>query len=178
MKLNFSQKNTKNCIAIQVNYMSWHVTANEITRWSEANSRRAQEILPKIVKKLILATINSKYMSRAREFFKNQRLETGMNNSYLFLNTKNTYYGSNLALYKNYKSVLKKLNIEARTLHNTRHTFASMMLNNGIDLMWVSNTLGHENLDITLRVYTHFMPKKEKMVIEFLEKRYKNGTHY
>ena len=44
--------------------------------------------------------------------------------------------------------------------------------------MWVSNTLGYENLDITLRVYSHFMPKKEKMVIGFLEKRYKNGTSH
>lgn len=117
-------------------------------------------------------------LPRARYFFKNQQLQTGMQNSYLFLNTKNTYYGTSLALYKNYKSVLMKLNIEAKTLHNTRHTFASMMLNNGIDPMWVSNTLGHENLDITLRVYAHFMPKKEKMVIGFLEKRYKNGTSH
>ena len=65
---------------------------------------------------------------------------------------------------------------EVDTLHNKRHTFTSMMLNNGIDPMWVSNTLGHENLDITLRVYAYFMPRKEKMVIEFLDKRYKNGT--
>jgi hypothetical protein len=48
---------------MQVNIMSWHVSANEITRWSEANSRRAQEILPKIVRKLILATVNSKYIN-------------------------------------------------------------------------------------------------------------------
>lgn len=113
-----------------------------------------------------------------RGFFKNQRLQTGMKNSYVFLNTKDTFYGSNLALSKNFKTILKNLNIEHRTLHNTRHTFASMMLNNGIDVMWVSNTLGHENLDVTLKVYTHFMPKKEKMVIGFLEKRYKNGTHH
>ena len=53
-----------------------------------------------------------------------------------------------------------------------------MMLNNGIDPMWVSSTLGHENLDITLKVYAHYMPRKEKMVIGFLEKRYKNGTHH
>ena len=115
-------------------------------------------------------------LPNAREFFKKQQLQTGMKNSYLFFNTKDTFYGSNLALAKSYRTVLKNLDIEYRTLHNTRHTFASMMLNNGIDPMWVSNTLGHENLDITLRVYAHFMPRKEKMVIEFLDKRYKNGT--
>ena len=51
------------------------------------------------------------------------------------------------------------------------------MLNNQIDPLWVSSMLGHKNLDITLKVYTHYLPKKDKMVIGFLEKRYKNGTN-
>jgi integrase len=50
------------------------------------------------------------------------------------------------------------------------------MLNNRIEPLWVSNMLGHNNLDMTLRIYTHYMPRKEKMSLEFLEKRYKNGT--
>ncbi len=32
--------------------------------------------------------------------------------------------------------------------------------------------------NFTIGVYTHFMPRKEKMVIGFLEKRYKTGTHH
>jgi len=46
------------------------------------------------------------------------------------------------------------------------------MLNNGIDPMWVSAKLGHENVKITLEIYAHFLPRKEKMKMEFLEKRY------
>jgi len=76
-----------------------------------------------------------------------------------------------------FQKVLTKLGIERRSLHNTRHTFASMMLNNGIEPLWVSHTLGHESLKITLDIYTHYMPKKEKMSIRFLETRYKNGTN-
>lgn len=63
-------------------------------------------------------------------------------------------------------------------MHNTRHTFASIMLNNKIEPLWVSATLGHKSLDVTLGIYTHFMPRKEKMKIGFLEKRYKTGTHH
>ncbi len=113
---------------------------------------------------------------KSREFFKNQQLQTGMNKEYIFLNRKNTHYGNNSTIYANFCAVLKEAEIEHRSLHNTRHSFASIMLNNGIEPLWVSNTLGHENLDITLRIYTHFMPRKEKMVIGFLEKRYKSGT--
>jgi len=112
----------------------------------------------------------------AKEYFKKQLLETGMKSSFIFLNKKSTHYSTNDLFARTYASILKSLNIEHRGLHNTRHTFASIMLNNGIDPLWVSHTLGHENLQITYSIYTHFMPKKEKMVIGFLEKRYKNGT--
>ena len=30
------------------------------------------------------------------------------------------------------------------------------MISQGEDIMWVSQMLGHENIDITLKVYTHF----------------------
>lgn len=113
---------------------------------------------------------------QAREFFKKQQLITGLKNSYVFLNNKNTYYYSNATFNSRFKNILKELKLEERSLHNTRHTFASVMLNNNIEVLWVSNMLGHSDLTITLNTYTHYMPKKEKMKLNFLEKRYKNGT--
>lgn len=115
-------------------------------------------------------------LDMARKYLELQKLETGLSNSYVFLNGKNTFYSANNYFYDFLKRTLKKLGLEQRSPHNTRHTFASLMLNNGIDSMWVSNTLGHENINITLSIYAHYMPKKEKMSIGFLKKRYKNGT--
>ncbi len=116
-------------------------------------------------------------LPEAKKFLKAQQLETGLKDNFVFLNKRDTYYGSNTHFYDHFQRTLKYLNLEKRSLHNTRHTFASMMLNNNIDPLWVSNTLGHENLNITLSIYTHYMPRKQKMVIGFLEKRYKNGTN-
>ena len=116
-------------------------------------------------------------LEKTKEYFKSQQLQTGIKDSYVFLNNKSNYFGSNHVFYKYLQEVLKELGLEKRSLHNTRHSFASLMLNNGIDLMWVSNTLGHENLSITLKIYAHFIPRKEKMKLGFLEKRYKNGTN-
>ncbi|MFT5660995.1 MAG: integrase [Sulfurimonas sp.] len=87
-----------------------------------------------------------------------------------------THYANNSLFYNEYRAILDKAELPRRSLHNTRHTFASMMLNNNIEPLWVSSTLGHRDLSITLKVYAHYIPKKEKMVIGFLEKRYKNGT--
>jgi integrase len=113
--------------------------------------------------------------NQARHYFKSQKFATGLKNSYIFLNSKSSHHTGNTWFYRNYQRVLKELGLDIRDMHHTRHTFASLMLNNGIDPMWVCNTLGHESLKITLDVYGHFMPKKEKMVLPFLEKRYKQA---
>ena len=106
------------------------------------------------------------------------RLTTGLQNGLIFTkNDKSSHYANNSLFYNTYREILDEVGLVKRSLHNTRHTFASMMLNNQIDPLWVSSMLGHKNLDITLKVYTHYLPKKEKMVIGFLEKRYKNGTN-
>ena len=115
-------------------------------------------------------------LPQAKEFFLKQRLLTGIRDTFVFLNNKQSHYTQSSSLYSRFTSLVKKLNLEHRSLHNARHTFASVMLNNNIDPMWVSATLGHENVKITLEIYAHFLPRKEKIKIDFLEKRYKNGT--
>jgi integrase len=120
--------------------------------------------------------IDIEMIEKAKEFFKAQQLETGMKSSYVFLNRFGTFHNNNNTFYTAFQTLQKKLGLQKRSLHNTRHTFASIMLNNGIEPMWVSNTLGHESIEITLRVYAKYLPRKEKMSLPFLEKRYKNGT--
>ncbi|WP_242258165.1 tyrosine-type recombinase/integrase [Streptococcus thoraltensis] len=41
------------------------------------------------------------------------------------------------------------------TNHSLRHTYASYLIYKGVDLISVSKLLGHENLNITLKVYAH-----------------------
>lgn len=115
-------------------------------------------------------------ISQLESYIKSQKMLTGLKNSYVFLNPKNKRFNSNQYFHINFKKLQSKLNIKYRTLHNTRHTFASIMLNNKVETLWVSSMLGHKNLNITLGIYTHFMPKDEAIKIDFLENRYKNGT--
>ena len=44
------------------------------------------------------------------------------------------------------------------TLHNLRHTAASIMLKNGMSLVEVSKYLGHSSPSITAEIYAHVMP--------------------
>lgn len=41
----------------------WHVTAQDITQWTETNRRQAQDTLPLLVRKLALASINPSLLS-------------------------------------------------------------------------------------------------------------------
>ena len=41
------------------------------------------------------------------------------------------------------------------TLHSLRHGFASLLIANGLNVVYVSRQLGHANPAITLSVYSH-----------------------
>lgn len=48
-------------------------------------------------------------------------------------------------------------------IHSLRHTYASFLIVQGVDLISISQLLGHENLNITLKVYAHQLDQlKEK----------------
>ncbi|WQT51208.1 site-specific integrase [Helicobacter pylori] len=68
---------------------------------------------------------------------------------------------------RHFKKLLKALNLKDRKLYTTRHTFASLMLSQGEEPMWVSKTLGHKDLNTTYSAYSHYIPKQEKERAKF-----------
>jgi hypothetical protein len=41
----------------------WHVTAGDIVKWTETDSRQAQETLPLLVKRLVFASVSPSLIS-------------------------------------------------------------------------------------------------------------------
>ncbi|WP_139542377.1 tyrosine-type recombinase/integrase [Helicobacter pylori] len=68
-----------------------------------------------------------------------------------------------------FRSLLRALNFKERKLYTTRHTFASLMLSQGEEAMWVSKTLGHKDLNTTYKTYSHYIPKQDKERAKFLK---------
>jgi len=83
------------------------------------------------------------------------------NYEYIFVNSSNEHFYSHDIINLNFKRLLKLNNIEQRTLYNLRHTFASQLISNGADIVWVSKMLGHKDVSITLKVYTKFIQEQE-----------------
>ncbi len=61
-----------------------------------------------------------------------------------------------------WKPLLESLGIPYRNLYQMRHTFASMMISNGEDILWVSNMLGHKDSSMTLEKYARYVKRNDK----------------
>ena len=54
--------------------------------------------------------------------------------------------------------ILKKAGIRYRNTYQTRHTYASMMLSQGENIMWVSKQLGHVDVEMVIKTYGRWIP--------------------
>jgi len=54
-----------------------------------------------------------------------------------------------------HEKILAAAGIEHIRFHDLRHTFATLSLQNGVDVKTLSNTLGHYSAGFTLDTYTH-----------------------
>jgi len=72
-------------------------------------------------------------------------------------------------LLKMFKSLLKEAGLPSIRFHDLRHTGASLLLNNGIPVMIVSRRLGHARPSITLDIYGHLIPGKQKEVAMLMD---------
>lgn len=76
---------------------------------------------------------------------------------WIFPNKDLTPYTESKNILKYYfKPLLEKVGVEYKTLYVSRHSFISLMLNRGMDLMWVQNMAGHASSTTTLKYYALF----------------------
>ena len=59
------------------------------------------------------------------------------------------------AAYQRMKLLLEQAGLPDIRFHDLRHTFATLALQNGVDVKTVSSMLGHYDAGFTLRTYTH-----------------------
>lgn len=56
-----------------------------------------------------------------------------------------------------FSRLIEKSNIERRTFHDLRHTFASIAISQKVNIKALSTVMGHANINITLDTYGHLL---------------------
>ncbi len=75
---------------------------------------------------------------------------------------------------KSFSTALRKAGIRDFRLHDCRHTYASQMVMNGVDLTTVKDLLGHKSLTMTMR-YAHLSPRHKRKAVNILDKVLSNN---
>lgn len=102
--------------------------------------------------------------NRAKDALKRQEKLTKNMSVHVFLNPNtNLPWNDQRAQSKNYwHPTLEALKLSPRDPYQTRHTFATLMLMNGANPMWVSKQMGHVNMKMLLEVYARWIDLADK----------------
>ncbi|MGD9970936.1 MAG: tyrosine-type recombinase/integrase [Sulfuricurvum sp.] len=117
-----------------------------------ANSYRIIDMLPVVKDALLEQSKISKHRS-----------------DFVFINQYGENYKDSSNITRRlWKPLLEKINVEYRILYQTRHTFASLMLQQNEEIGWVSQMMGHTDIHTTLSKYARFIPRKQTKRAKFL----------
>ena len=114
--------------------------------------------------KVIITTVKTKNGERvvpcntkakqALEWLKNYQETHRIKSNYVVCNDKGELL-SQQTLPKILKAILKAADVPYRSVHSFRHTFATNLIQAGVDVKVVSQLLGHSSVKITYDTYVH-----------------------
>jgi integrase len=113
-------------------------------------------------------------MDALREQYK----DTGLQGGFIFLAQDGGRYKTYNTFRKyHWKNLLLRTGYAYRKFYQTRHTFASIMLSKGEDIMWVSKImLGHSEVATTYKFYAKYIKSKDKKHAAFLDDERTNSV--
>jgi integrase len=74
-----------------------------------------------------------------------------------------------------WRPMLTRLGLPAIRLYDCRHTAATVMHEAGYDMKAIQATLGHATVSITMDIYSHLSPERQRQQTRALE-AYLSGT--
>ena len=72
------------------------------------------------------------------------------------------------SLNTNLKRAAKASGVKEITIHELRHSHASLLINNNVNIKALQQRLGHKNIETTLGTYSHMYPTKQKEIADML----------
>ena len=102
-------------------------------------------------------------LARAAESLERQRARTGLADKAIFHNPRTGEPWADEQVQRRYwNETLKRLGIRHRNAYQTRHTFATLTIMDGVNAVWVGRQMGHASLRMTLDVYAKWIDKADR----------------
>lgn len=98
-----------------------------------------------------------------------ERLQARNPDSKYIAPTKNGEISMPANIQRGFKHLLENIGIERAGVHSLRHTFASFLFANQVDVKTVQKLLGHASIQITLNTYIHLIDKVDSKAVETLD---------
>lgn len=133
---------------------------------SDVNSDRMQIFIARAKgKKDRVVTLSSFALKILREYYKKYKPK-----HWLFEGQESGECYSSRSAQEIFKAACKRIGIPASmTFHSLRHSFATHLLENGTDIKYIQEILGHNDINTTLR-YTHVSKKAIEAIESPLDK--------
>lgn len=74
------------------------------------------------------------------------------------------------SLNSNLQKASTAVGVKRITVHELRHSHASLLINNNVNIKALQQRLGHKNIETTLGTYSHMYPNKQREIADMLNK--------
>lgn len=112
-------------------------------------------------------SLNDSLNSLLLDFKKRESTKEGFSDSwFMFGGTKPL---SRTSITRKKDNAVEASGVKRITIHQFRHSHATNLINDGVNVVAVSRRLGHSDVSMTLRIYTHLFQKIDTELVENLE---------
>src|SRR4051812_38692251 len=88
--------------------------------------------------------------------------------TWVFASGQGTMLDGDNIRHRTHRGILKKVGLRHVRLHNLRHTFSSLLIQNGESLVYVKEQLGHHSIQIMVDTYGHLVPGGNRQAVDRL----------
>ncbi len=116
-----------------------------------------------------------------KEALQRQAERTFLKGPYVFVSKEGSIVDVGNLRKRVWYPTLKKAGLKRRTMYQTRHTFATLMLSAGENPSWVARMMGHTNTEMLFKKYIGYIPNlTHQDGMAFMEKFFpgENDGHY
>ena len=90
------------------------------------------------------------------------------NEQFVFTNERGEHLVT-YSVWRQFKQIVTKMNLPEIRFHDLRHTYATLALQNGVDVKTVSYNLGHATVAFTMDKYMHVTMNMQKESVKKME---------